>query len=43
MGTAAIQLCRAFGNPVFVTAGADDKIGAVRRDGRVGRQQPTFR
>ena len=27
VGTAAIQLCRAFGNPVFVTAGADDKIG----------------
>ena len=26
VGTAAIQLCRAFGNPVFVTAGADDKI-----------------
>ncbi len=26
VGTAAIQLCGAFGNPVFVTAGADDKI-----------------
>ncbi len=26
VGTAAIQLCRAFGNPVFVTAGADGKI-----------------
>ncbi|MCY3849902.1 MAG: NAD(P)H-quinone oxidoreductase [Acidimicrobiaceae bacterium] len=26
VGTAAIQLCRAFGNPVFVTAGADDKV-----------------
>lgn len=26
VGTAAIQLCRAFGNPVYVTAGADDKI-----------------
>lgn len=26
VGTAGIQLCRAFGNPVFVTAGADDKI-----------------
>ena len=26
VGTAAIQLCRAFGNPVFVTAGTDDKI-----------------
>ena len=26
VGTAGIQLCRAFGNPVFVTAGSDDKI-----------------
>lgn len=26
VGTAAVQLCRAFGNPVFVTAGADEKI-----------------
>lgn len=26
VGTAAIQLCKAFGNPSFVTAGADDKI-----------------
>lgn len=26
VGTAAIQLCRAFGNPCFVTAGADGKI-----------------
>ena len=26
VGTAGIQLCRAFGNPVYVTAGADDKI-----------------
>ena len=43
VGTAGIQLCRAFGNPVFVTAGSDDKIerclslgaagGANRHDG----------
>ena len=26
VGTAAIQLCKAFGNPVFVTAGSQDKI-----------------
>lgn len=26
VGTAAIQLCRAFGNPTFVTAGSDEKI-----------------
>jgi len=26
VGTAAIQLCRAFGNPVFVTVGSADKI-----------------
>jgi NADPH:quinone reductase-like Zn-dependent oxidoreductase len=26
VGTAAIQLCKAFGNPCFVTAGSDEKI-----------------
>ena len=26
VGTAAIQMCKAFGSPVFVTAGAQDKI-----------------
>ena len=26
VGTAAVQLCEAFGNPSFVSAGADDKI-----------------
>ena len=26
VGTAAIQMCRAFGNPAFVTAGSQDKI-----------------
>ncbi len=43
VGTAAIQLCKAFGNPSFVTAGSSDKIdrcvalgasgGANRHDG----------
>lgn len=28
VGTAAIQLCRSFGNPCFVTAGTEDKINA---------------
>jgi len=28
VGTAGIQLCAAFGNPCFVTAGSDDKIQA---------------
>ncbi len=26
VGTAGIQMCKAFGNPVFVTAGSDEKI-----------------
>jgi putative PIG3 family NAD(P)H quinone oxidoreductase len=30
VGTAGIQLCRAFGNPCFVTAGSDDKIVRCR-------------
>lgn len=30
VGTAAIALCRAFGNPVFVTAGSADKIAHCR-------------
>lgn len=30
VGTTAIQLCKAFGNPVFVTAGSDDKIERCR-------------
>lgn len=43
VGTAAIQLCKSFGSPCFVTAGSDDKIarcvalgaqgGANRHDG----------
>lgn len=28
VGTAAIQLCKCFGNPSFVTAGSDEKISA---------------
>lgn len=30
VGTAAIALCRAFGNPVFVTAGSADKLDRCR-------------
>lgn len=30
VGTAAIALCRAFGNPVFVTAGTADKVARCR-------------
>lgn len=33
VGTAAIQLCRAFGNPCFVTAGSSDKLEACYRLG----------
>ena len=33
VGTAAIALCRAFGNPVFATAGSDDKIARCRELG----------
>ncbi len=33
VGTAAIQLCRASGNPVIVTAGADDKCEKCRELG----------
>ena len=33
VGTAAIALCRAFGNPVFVTAGSADKIVRCRELG----------
>ncbi len=41
VGTAAIQLCRAFGNPCFVTAGADDKIArciAIGAEGGANRR-----
>ncbi|WFF40588.1 NAD(P)H-quinone oxidoreductase [Salinicola endophyticus] len=33
VGTAAIQLCRAFGNPCFVTAGSQEKLDACSRLG----------
>ncbi|RDB44907.1 NAD(P)H-quinone oxidoreductase [Halomonas sp. DQ26W] len=33
VGTAAIQLCRAFGHPCFATAGSDDKLEACHRLG----------
>ncbi|MEM7217930.1 MAG: NAD(P)H-quinone oxidoreductase [Pseudomonadota bacterium] len=36
VGTAAIQLCRAFGNPSFVTAGGADKIEACTALGAAG-------
>jgi len=36
VGTAGIQLCRAFGNPVFVTAGNADKIDRCVQLGAAG-------
>ena len=45
VGTAAIQLCKAFGNPVFVTAGADDKIArcvALGASGGSNRHSGSF-
>jgi len=36
VGTAGIQLCRAFGNPVFVTAGNADKIARCVELGAAG-------
>ncbi|GAA0638728.1 NAD(P)H-quinone oxidoreductase [Halomonas beimenensis] len=33
VGTAAIQLCRAFGHPCFVTVGSEDKLAACRELG----------
>ncbi|WP_277809621.1 NAD(P)H-quinone oxidoreductase [Chromohalobacter canadensis] len=33
VGTAAIQLCRAFGNPCFVTVGSQEKLDACKRLG----------
>ncbi|WP_110669073.1 NAD(P)H-quinone oxidoreductase [Salinicola halophilus] len=33
VGTAAIQLCRAFGNPCFVTAGSQEKLDACYKLG----------
>ena len=36
VGTAAIQLCREFGNPCYVTAGSDDKIARCMALGASG-------
>ena len=36
VGTAAIQLCRVFGNPCFVTAGSSEKIAACAALGAAG-------
>ncbi|WP_404366653.1 NAD(P)H-quinone oxidoreductase [Marinobacter sp.] len=36
VGTAVIQLARAMGNPVFATAGSDDKLAVCRRLGADG-------
>jgi putative PIG3 family NAD(P)H quinone oxidoreductase len=36
VGTAAIQLCKAFNNPCFVTAGSDDKIARCVAIGAAG-------
>ena len=36
VGTAAIQLCRTFGSPCFVTAGSDEKIGRCLDLGAAG-------
>jgi putative PIG3 family NAD(P)H quinone oxidoreductase len=33
VGTAAVQLCRAFGSPSFITAGSDEKIARCRKLG----------
>ncbi len=45
VGTAAIQMCKAFGNPAFVTAGSADKIArcvALGADGGFNRHQGSF-
>lgn len=45
VGTAAIQLCRAFGHPCFVTAGSDAKLAACRElgaDGTFNRHEGSF-
>ena len=45
VGTAAIALCRAFGNPVFVTVGSADKIArcvALGADGGCNRHDGSF-
>ncbi|MGR2738348.1 NAD(P)H-quinone oxidoreductase [Billgrantia sp. Q4P2] len=45
VGTAAIQLCHAFGHPCFVTAGSDAKLAACRElgaDGVFNRHEGSF-
>ena len=45
VGTAAIQLCRAWGNPVFITAGSDEKIQrcmALGASGGANRHSDAF-
>ena len=45
VGTAAIQMCKAFGNPAFVTAGSADKIArcvALGADGGFNRHEGSF-
>ena len=45
VGTAAIQMCKAFGNPAFVTAGSVDKIArcvALGADGGFNRHEGSF-
>ncbi|MBS3804143.1 MAG: NAD(P)H-quinone oxidoreductase [Oleiphilaceae bacterium] len=45
LGTAVIQLARAMGNPVFATAGSDDKLALCRRlgaDATWNRHQGSF-
>lgn len=45
VGTAAIQLCRAFGHPCFVTVGSDAKLAACRElgaDGGFNRHEGSF-
>ena len=45
VGTAAIQMCKAFGNPVFVTAGSQDKVDRcieLGADGGMNRHEGDF-
>lgn len=45
VGTAGIQLCKAFGNPVFVTVGSQDKLDAcidLGADGGSNRHEGSF-
>ena len=45
VGTAAIQMCRAFGNPTFVTVGSADKVArcvALGADGGCNRHDGSF-